>query len=471
MMPGTRSRKRGAPPSVTVARDRVEAKKLKEEVDTAELEEASEDAETLVAEAEPIVTDAVVDGDLSVHCLDALQGDCTLITTPAGHHVMIDCGLFATTLNDPGNLVKRARVKALADAVRGFLGADKRLDILILTHSDKDHHNEIVRCLQTGMEVGSVYISGTDGDYQRQARNRLAGIMEPSSDDPTQSGLPKQVACRWTTTDRTATEVVLRTLDGETTYGAVNGTIDVRDTANCLIKILVEPNCTVSILAAGVLRDTYPKVQDTDDLKIDDGDALGSNCGSIVTLIEAYGKRLLFCGDATVSTEQFLVDKHQARIADLDLLRIAHHGSGETSSTKSLIETAKAKTAVISSGRQYSTFHHPRWAAVRRYLNEFSSRVPSTPPDARGTLPLQFWHGFSAEENNEVNEPPEESENQQPLGINSLVEAPAGRGTLYNATLGYPLRQTPYTHTVTKPTDGLRDAAVATADAIEEGVR
>ncbi|WP_217554332.1 ComEC/Rec2 family competence protein [Streptomyces sp. GbtcB6] len=451
-MPGTRSRKRGAPPPLTVDTDRTEAKKLKAEVDTAELEDAGEVAETLVAEGEPITTDEVDEGDLRVDCLDALQGDCTLITTPGGHRIMIDCGIYATVVNDTTGF-KELRRTALADAVSGFLGAGKYLDILILTHPDKDHHNEVVRCLRPDMKVGSVYFSGKDGDYQRAARRRLLDIIRPLPEDPTRTGLPKQVFCRWTPGGRTTTEVALRTADGETAYGAADGTIDVRDTGNCLIKILVEPNCTVSVLAAGLARDSYPKVQDTNDMKIDDGDADGSNCGSIVTLVEAYGKKLLFCGDATVSTEQFLVDKHAARISGLDLLRVAHHGSGETSSTRSLIETAKAKTAVISSGRQYSIYHHPRWAAVRRYLNEFKSRLPATPPDAHGTLPLQFWHGFATEEA-AVTAPPSTSGAQRPLGINGLTPTPSGTGSLYDAILGYPLHQTPYTHIVAKPIGG-----------------
>ncbi|MET8136835.1 MULTISPECIES: MBL fold metallo-hydrolase [unclassified Streptomyces] len=470
-MPRTRTRKREASPPPTVDSDRTEAKKKKREVGTAELEGAGADAEVLVAEAEPMATDEVADGDLRVDCLDVLQGDCTLITTPGGRRIMIDCGFyprFLTGTTTPS--FTGLRRTALADAVRGFLGEGKYLDILILTHPDLDHHNEIARCLPSDMRVGSVYYSGKYGDYQLAVREHLRAIINPRPDDPTRTKLPKQVFCRWTTTGRTTTEVVLKTDDTETVYGAADGTIDVRDTANCLIKILVEPKCTVSILAAGLARNSYLSVQDDNDIKIGDGDTDGSNCGSVVTLVEAHGKKLLFCGDATCSTELFLVDKHATRIADLDLLRVAHHGSGETSSTKSFIEMAKAKTAVISSGRQYSYYHHPRWAAVSRYLNEFKSRMPSTPPVADGALPLEFWHGYATEEG-DLAVPPPTPAKQRPLGINRLTPTASGTGRRYDALLGYPLRQTPYTHMVLKPTDGLRDAVAERTDAIEEDAR
>ncbi|WP_369226775.1 ComEC/Rec2 family competence protein [Streptomyces sp. R39] len=407
-------------------------------------------------------------GKLSVLYLDAGQGDCTLITTPAGRHIMIDCGHdnASAEVDFTGLETKQEkaaaktaannrRKKVLQDAVNGagFLNGGKHLDILVLTHADDDHNNTIAQALG-GKTIGSVYYSGRYGRHLRNTQtllNKAQTIQSPLTDpnkpdgwtDPTFPGAPKAVFCRWADpNDRTEGEEVKIEIDDKEAAlgdpGQQGVAVDVRDGAS--IKILVETDCTVTVLAANVQRDDKVVVDD-DGLAIDDGDTDGKNCGSLVVLIEAFGKKLLFCGDATRSTEQFLIARHGTRVKDTDWLRVAHHGSAGTSSIPAFVSAVQPKNVVISAGRQYSSYNHPRWLAVKRYLTWFA-RDP-----AAGDVPVVLWRGDSAKE--VASPPPADTDrpDQLKVGMRSLTPV-AGWDDCFTAVVGFPVYSTPKTITV-----------------------
>ncbi|MFD8733382.1 ComEC/Rec2 family competence protein [Streptomyces sp. NPDC059618] len=408
-------------------------------------------------------------GRLSVMYLDAGQGDCTLITTPAGRHIMIDCGhdngspevdFTGTETSQEKSAAKKAantrRKQVLEDAVNGagFLNGGTHLDILVITHPDDDHNNTIAQVLG-GKTIGSVYFSGKYGTHLQNTQtllNRRQTIQSPLTDpnkpadwtEATFPGTPKAVFCRWADPKDRAKGTEVR-IDMFGKAGAAGDpkqegvAVDIQDGAG--IKILVETDCTVSVIAGNVQRDDLVVI-DSDALAIDDGDTDGKNCGSLVVLIEAFGKKLLFCGDATRSTEQFLIAKHGARLADTDWLRVAHHGSAGTSSIPDFISTVRPKNVVISAGRQYSTgFKHPRWLAVKRYLTWFAK------DPAAGNVPVVLWRGESLTE--KAAPPPADTDraDQAKVGMRSLTPV-ADRVACYTAVVGHPVHATPKAITV-----------------------
>ncbi|WP_405888992.1 hypothetical protein OG762_39340 [Streptomyces sp. NBC_01136] len=405
-------------------------------------------------------------GKLSVMYLDAGQGDCTLITTPAGRHIMIDCGHDnkSAEVDFTGEETPQERTAAkeaantrrkqvLEDAVNGagFLNGGTHLDLLVLTHPDDDHNNTVAQVLDR-KTIGSVYFSGRFGTHLQNTQDLLntgGTIQSPLTDpnkpddatDPTFLGAPKAVFCRWADPKDRAKGTEVR-IQIDKKAGVLNApgpkgvAVDVKGDAG--ITILVEENCTVTILAGNVQRDDKVVI-DADKLTIDDGDTVGKNCGSLVVLIEAFGKKLLFCGDATRSTEQFLIAQHGGRLRDTDWLRVAHHGASGTSSIPAFISTVRPKNVVISAGRQYSSFKHPRWLAVKRYLTWFTTAA------AAGDVPVVLWRGDGKAE--VASPPPADRSDQVKVGMRSLTPV-ADHDGCFTAVVGYPVHSTPKSITV-----------------------
>ena len=89
-------------------------------------------------------------------------------------------------------------------------------------------------------------------------------------------------------------------------------------------------------------------------------DSSDLNSTSIVIRMD-YGKNsFLFTGDATSEIEKKLLDKD----IDVDVLKVAHHGS-QYSSTLSFLKSVKPEYAVISVGEK-NTYNHPSDTILRR---------------------------------------------------------------------------------------------------------
>lgn len=91
------------------------------------------------------------------------------------------------------------------------------------------------------------------------------------------------------------------------------------------------------------------------------GNRGGANNDSLVLLI-TYGRRkVLLTGDIEAGVEAALVEQG---LADVDALKVAHHGS-RTSSTEAFLEAARPEVAVICAPR-HSRFHHPHPEVLQR---------------------------------------------------------------------------------------------------------
>ena len=79
------------------------------------------------------------------------------------------------------------------------------------------------------------------------------------------------------------------------------------------------------------------------------------NDDSNVLLLELDNKKILFMGDASKDTEEYLINTYN--LPKIDILKVGHHGS-KTSSSNGFITQIKPYYAVISVGRN-NIYHHP----------------------------------------------------------------------------------------------------------------
>ncbi|WP_026893702.1 DNA internalization-related competence protein ComEC/Rec2 [Clostridiisalibacter paucivorans] len=97
--------------------------------------------------------------------------------------------------------------------------------------------------------------------------------------------------------------------------------------------------------------------------KIANGDYTDNN-KSLVLMINAYKKRILFTGDIEKDMEYELIDKKDIKS---NILKVPHHGSS-TSSTKKFIKAVNPHTAIISVGK--NNFGHPNNSVLNRFRAE-----------------------------------------------------------------------------------------------------
>ncbi|MET3290151.1 UNVERIFIED_CONTAM: competence protein ComEC [Brevibacillus sp. OAP136] len=80
-----------------------------------------------------------------------------------------------------------------------------------------------------------------------------------------------------------------------------------------------------------------------------------NNDASIVLLLEAYGKRILFTGDMGEEVEQRLAK--EGLLSPIDVLKVGHHGS-KTGTSELLLDRTRPTLAIISVG-QKNRYGHP----------------------------------------------------------------------------------------------------------------
>ena len=87
------------------------------------------------------------------------------------------------------------------------------------------------------------------------------------------------------------------------------------------------------------------------------------NDATLVMKLNAQGAKTLFTGDISISIENYLLQKYDL---DIDVLKVAHHGSKYSSSEKFLINTSP-KIAIIEVGK--NSYGHP----TKEVLNKLAS--------------------------------------------------------------------------------------------------
>ena len=95
-------------------------------------------------------------------------------------------------------------------------------------------------------------------------------------------------------------------------------------------------------------------------------DKLDSNEYSPVIRLDYKGFSALFTGDIGSDTEEILVDTYKNNELDVDILKVAHHGSAYSTSEEFLVATSP-KLACISVGE--NTYGHPSNKLLQRILD------------------------------------------------------------------------------------------------------
>jgi beta-lactamase superfamily II metal-dependent hydrolase len=345
-------------------------KALKAEADQAKKEIAAEErrrAANLAARPAALPGDRE-DGSFHIAFLQMGQGDCCIMTTPKGTVVVVDCG---TDSKEEEKAAYIRRVKAVLNGPK-FLRNSVDLDVLILTHPDSDHYNQLKTMLADRTTIGAMYYSGLRTDYSKEGASAWL-VTRMSTDTATY---------RVINNDRAdGTRVI--TLNGVRVPDAAPGVTVNRMDGDDGIRIIDEPNCKISILAGGVERDTQG----------DDGG--GVNRASLVTLVEVFGKKVLLCGDSTRSTEEFLMLRQAGRIGQVDIAHIGHHGSNRTSSLEAYVQMVRPKIAFASAGRKIDKHHLPSSKVIGRYITYLDRGTAVPKHDIYYWKPITDKHGTS----------------------------------------------------------------------------
>jgi competence protein ComEC len=95
------------------------------------------------------------------------------------------------------------------------------------------------------------------------------------------------------------------------------------------------------------------------------------NDNSNVIYTEIYNHKLLFMGDASITTEKEIMNKY--KLSNIDVLKVGHHGSN-TSSSKEFINQINPKYSVISVGKN-NRYGHPNKEVLNNLYNSIVYRT------------------------------------------------------------------------------------------------
>ncbi len=226
--------------------------------------------------------------DLEVYFFDVGQGDSEFIITPQNHQILIDGG--------PDSSVLQKLSKAMP-----FW--DRSLDMVVLSHPDKDHVAGL-------LEVLKIY----KADY----------ILWPGL------GAPSPEYSEW-----------LKVLENQEKFGA---------------KIIVADSAK-EILAGPARFDVlYP----LESLVGQNSGTSANDACAVVKLI--FGKNsFLFTGDISTQIEKKIINS--AENVEAEVLKVAHHGS-KYSTSELFLKEAQPKFAVIEVGK--NSYGHPTPEVLQR---------------------------------------------------------------------------------------------------------
>jgi competence protein ComEC len=242
-------------------------------------------------------------GELRLHFLSVGQGDCTLIELPDGKTVLIDGGPDSE--------------EASGTVLRYLNALDiEKIDALILTHGDSDHCGGLIKIVEY-KEIGRAFLPYANLKESETYANLLAKLNE------------EEVA--WEYISR-----VSKLFENNGEYSM-----------HCLYPYSLKPS-------------------------EEDLENWENNKYSSVISLEYQNVRMLFTGDMPTKTEQILMrdyllglyEKQGFLLNDIDILKVAHHGSKYTTS-EDFLEFIGVETAVISCGKD-NEYGHPHEEVLKR---------------------------------------------------------------------------------------------------------
>lgn len=183
-----------------------------------------------------------------------------------------------------------------------FVGREKVFDYLLITHSDADHVGGAVSVYEK-YQVNYTFYPDVDEDKSQTFKKFINAMKsEPNSDYETNNAGDK----------------------------------------------IFESNVVIDFYSP-----FYNKITNAN-----------SNNQSPIMIMNFAGRRVMFTGDARQDLEKDVLEHYPNVNFDVDILKVAHHGS-RTSSCKDFLDRAKPEYAVISCGKDNS-YGHPTNEALER---------------------------------------------------------------------------------------------------------
>lgn len=270
--------------------------------------------------------------NLAIDFLDVGQGDATFLSLPDGYTMLVD---FGSTYN--ASVSAPSAVETIVDQV----GADNNIDLLVITHSDADHHNQLWRLDEAMGGTGGwtfpfdeVAIGGEKDEYDGDYIEALLDHMEANG--------------------------TLITFGDAVT----NGT---------------DPWFTTDNVSFYVLSANYPSVA-----------SAAPNPKSVVLMVSFEGVKVILGGDAEKATEKYIVNTNYADSPDFLSsygLKIGHHGS-KGGTCKEWVEAVEPAAVFASGDQQWA---HPYCDAINRV--KLWSTVQEDPDFDHGWVCGGRFHG------------------------------------------------------------------------------
>jgi beta-lactamase superfamily II metal-dependent hydrolase len=302
------------------------------------------------------------------------QGDCCLVRCPDGRIIVIDCG----TANDSWKDERYPLWFQLAkNLLRDWAGNNKNnVDALILTHHDRDHYNKVIKLFNNDtsnkidISIDNIYFSDACYDKNKSplSKYRANSFNNAIINNNVQTTNLYEV----TINDEDAKLKHWKTKELEKPYKAIESAI-----INNKYKIVSEKEdgtgWSVSIIAGNVPDGSKGCPEDI-------------NSRSLITLFEIGEKKALFCGDATFSTEKFLLKNHRSLLKDIEFIKVAHHGS-ENASKQEFVDLINPKGGVVSVGLFENSYCLPRYDKVlTRWLDKLDKSAAKI-----GDHDIDYW--------------------------------------------------------------------------------
>ena len=249
-----------------------------------------------------------VNSSYSVHYIDVGQGDCSFIKV-GDKCIMIDAGTKDSAKN----------ITRYLNQLNYFSG--DKIDYLILTHTDSDHIG--------GAEHLLDYFK-----FENIYRPKVYSSFEVENNLNTQD-FNTDTSLLW---------------------------------SNVTQKILVEnANIFYSFRGESIIHNDF-KINFYSPFK---NKIENSNDYSPIIMLEVSGKKFIFMGDASAQIEnEFLLEYSQEiyeNLFDCDILKVAHHGS-KNSSTQAFLNAVKPEFAIVSCGLENS-YGHPSNEVINNLEN------------------------------------------------------------------------------------------------------
>lgn len=254
---------------------------------------------------------------LEVSFLDVGQGDSAFIKTPDNHYVLIDGGPNSVVLEKLGKLLP-------------FW--DKTIDLVILTHPEKDHMTGILNVLQ---KYNVKYFLWTGVIKDDQENKKLAQLLNKIQ-NPEGGFLSASLK-----TVLEKTKVIIAKAGQEIKAGSV----------------IIDTLFPLENLEGKELKNT-------------------SNDTCIVSKLIFKNNSFIFACDVSSSGEKKILDAGENVLANV--LKVAHHGS-KYSTSDLFLEKVNPETAVISVGKNNS-YGHPTLEVLQK-LEKFGIKVFRTDKD------------------------------------------------------------------------------------------